>query len=70
MEKIKTQLAADTIHGVYVCEIPGTLDRPGPAVLVDGDFLAALSTVADGETIHGLVSDEIAKQIEAVYGIR
>jgi hypothetical protein len=58
-------LAADTICGVYVSEIPS-----GSEVLSDYDFLDALSTVADGDTIYGSVSDHIAKLIDDEYGIR
>lgn len=66
--KNRNQLAANTVDGTYVCENPSA--SKGVDVLVDEDFYAALSTVKDGETIYGNVSDEWAQRIEAEYGIR
>lgn len=57
------QLAATTVDGVYVCE-------PNGEILIDMDFYDALSSLKDGDTIYGLVSDEIAEKIATEYGIR
>ena len=65
MNNVLNQLAASSISGVYVSEVPTDAD-----VLVDMDFYDALSSVEEGATIYGLVSDEIAEKIAADYGIR
>lgn len=60
----KSELAADTTNGVYVCEISSEDD-----VLPDEMFYEKLATLKDGEVIHGLISDEMVSKIEAEYGI-
>ena len=58
-------LAADTINGVYVSEIPTDAD------ILDGPFfLQCLDDLKDGETIYGLVDDETAAKIDSEYGIK
>ena len=61
----RNTLAADTINGVYVSEIP-----TGSDILVDKAFINALDALPEGETIYGDVSDEISEKIESEYGIR
>lgn len=64
------ELAADTQHGVYVCENAAARnDGNAGIVLYDEDFVEALGHVKDGETIYGNVSDDIAEQIINEYGI-
>jgi hypothetical protein len=58
-------LAADTASGVYNSEIPTDAD-----VLKDKAFYDMLSTVEEGETLYGDVSEEWAEKIAAEYGIK
>lgn len=70
MMSIQNQLAANTVYGVYICENPSIQDqRRGAVVLENMDFYEALSTLADGVTIYGSVSDSVSEKIEADYGI-
>ena len=68
---MQSQIAANTIDGVYVCENPSIQDqRRGAVVLEDMDFYESLATLADGVTIYGNVSDSVVEKIESDYGIR
>lgn len=67
MNSNRNELAATTIDGVYPCENAAS---NGISILVDMDFYTALSSVNEGETIYGNVSDELAQRIECEYGIR
>jgi hypothetical protein len=59
------QLAADTINGVYVCE------NPTDQEILDSEmFYKCLADLPEGETIYGLVTDEMAEKIASEYGIR
>ena len=58
-------LAADTSNGVYNSEIPTDAE-----ILYGPFFLRRLDDLKDGETIYGLVDDEIAAKIDSEYGIK
>lgn len=62
----RAELAADTINGVYICEVTET-ERG--EVLYDWDFHAALGTDFEG-TIYGIVTQpDVLAWIESDYGI-
>lgn len=62
------ELAANTVDGVYNCE-SAAAKQHNKDVLQEMDFYNALATLEDGETIYGVVSDDLAARIEEEYGI-
>ena len=62
---MNTQLAANFIEGVFLCEIPFISEGD---FYTDDLFLKALDSCGE-ETIYGLVSEMILEKIVSVYGI-